>query len=293
MIQLMIADDERIERLVLRRTLEKYLGDTCQIHEAENGRQALAVYWENKIQIAILDIEMPGINGIQAAEEIRTQDPDCCIIFLTAFDDFHYAKQAVHVRAMEYLLKPYSERELLDVLDEAVRITRRRMDQVQPAVPSTPEAAAGSASQQAAVSGSPQQADAAGPAKADTSPAESGREEDAEEDSARILLLSQAIAAYVRQNYRNDISMQDAARAMNYSEAYFCKLFKQCFSCNFTAYLAEYRIGEAKKLLAIPTVNIKDIGKAVGYGDSNYFTKVFRRYTGVSPSEYRTKLLIK
>ena len=76
---------------------------------------------------------------------------------------------------------------------------------------------------------------------------------------------------------------------MNYSEAYFCKLFKQCFSCNFTAYLAEYRIGEAKKLLAVPTVNIKDIGKAVGYGDSNYFTKVFRRYTGVSPSEYRTK----
>ena len=283
MIQLMIADDERIERLVLRRTLEKYLGDTCQIHEAENGRQALAVYRENGIQIAILDIEMPGINGIQAAEEIRAKDPDCCIIFLTAFDDFHYAKQAVHVRAMEYLLKPYSERELLDVLDEAVRITKRRMVQIQPASPSAPGAAAG---------GAPQQAAAAKTAGAETSPAENGREEDAEEDSARMLLLSQAIAAYVRQNYRNDISMQDAARAMNYSEAYFCKLFKQCFSCNFTAYLSEYRVGEAKKLLAVPTVNIKDIGKAVGYGDSNYFTKVFRRYTGVSPTEYRTKLLI-
>ena len=283
MIQLMIADDERIERLVLRRTLEKYLGDTCQIHEAENGRQALALYRENGIQIAILDIEMPGINGIQAAEEIRAQDPDCCIIFLTAFDDFHYAKQAVHVRAMEYLLKPYSERELLDVLDEAVRITKRRMEQIQPGSPSAPDAAAGGAVQPAA---------AAKTAGAETSPAENGREEDPEEDSARMLFLSQAIAAYVRQNYRNDISMQDAARAMNYSEAYFCKLFKQCFSCNFTAYLSEYRIGEAKKLLAVPTVNIKDIGKAVGYGDSNYFTKVFRRYTGVSPSEYRTKLLI-
>ena len=283
MIQLMIADDERIERLVLRRTLEKYLGDTCQIHEAENGRQALALYRENWIQIAILDIEMPGINGIQAAEEIRAQDPDCCIIFLTAFDDFHYAKQAVHVRAMEYLLKPYSERELLDVLDEAVRITKRRMEQIQPGSPSAPDAAAGGAVQPAA---------AAKTAGAETSPAENGREEDPEEDSARMLFLSQAIAAYVRQNYRNDISMQDAARAMNYSEAYFCKLFKQCFSCNFTAYLSEYRIGEAKKLLAVPTVNIKDIGKAVGYGDSNYFTKVFRRYTGVSPSEYRTKLLI-
>ena len=92
---------------------------------------------------------------------------------------------------------------------------------------------------------------------------------------------------------KTKISMQDAAKAMNYSEAYFCKLFKQCFSCNFTAYLAEYRMEEAKKLLARPTVNIKDIGKAVGYGDSNYFTKVFRRYTGMSPSEYRAKLFIK
>ena len=106
MIQLMIADDERIERLVLRRTLEKYLGDTCQIHEAENGRQALALYRENGIQIAIVDIEMPGINGIQAAEGIRAQDPDCFIIFLTALDDFHYAKQAVHVLSLIHIFPP-------------------------------------------------------------------------------------------------------------------------------------------------------------------------------------------
>lgn len=271
MIQLMIADDERIERFVLRKTLDKYLGDICQIYEAENGRQALALYREKHIQIAILDIEMPGINGIQAAEEIRRCDPDCCIIFLTAFDDFHYARQAVHVRAMEYLLKPYTERELLDVLDEAVRLTRRRLENTSPA----PLLSASPASAQAP----------AGP-KADA-------DETDEENRSRILFLSQAIADYVRRNYQNEISMQDAAKAMNYSEAYFCKLFKQCFSCNFTAYLAEYRMEEAKKLLARPTVNIKDIGKAVGYGDSNYFTKVFRRYTGMSPSEYRAKLFIK
>ena len=43
----------------------------------------------------------------------------------------------------------------------------------------------------------------------------------------------------------------------------------------------------AKKLLEQPTVNVKDIGEAVGYGDSNYFAKVFKRVTGVSPTEYR------
>ena len=84
-----------------------------------------------------------------------------------------------------------------------------------------------------------------------------------------------------------DISMQELARTMNYSEPYFCKLFKQCFNKNFTSYLTEYRVEEAKKMLEQPTVNVKEIGKAVGYGDSNYFAKVFKRITGQSPTEYR------
>ena len=74
---------------------------------------------------------------------------------------------------------------------------------------------------------------------------------------------------------------------MNYSEAYFCKLFKQCFNKNFTAYLTEYRVKEAKKMLEQPTINVKDVGKAVGYTDSNYFTRVFKRVTGQTPTEYR------
>ena len=74
-----------------------------------------------------------------------------------------------------------------------------------------------------------------------------------------------------------DLSMQDVARMMNYSEAYFCKLFKQCFNRNFTSYLTEYRVEEAKKMLAEPTVNVKEIGKAVGYSDSNYFAKIYFR----------------
>ena len=44
---------------------------------------------------------------------------------------------------------------------------------------------------------------------------------------------------------------------------------------------------EAKRMLAMPTVNVKDIGRAVGYSDSNYFAKVFKRITGQSPTEYR------
>ena len=115
---MLIADDEMIERAVLYKMLNKNLEGQCEIYQAENGRQALELYEKEKIQIAVLDIEMPGINGIQAAEKIREKDKDCVIIFLTAFDEFAYAKKAITVRALDYLLKPWDEKELMLKLEK-------------------------------------------------------------------------------------------------------------------------------------------------------------------------------
>jgi AraC-like DNA-binding protein len=111
----------------------------------------------------------------------------------------------------------------------------------------------------------------------------------AEEDNEniRISLIREDIRTYIGTNYQNDISMQSAAQFMGYSEAYFCKLFKQCFRVNFSAYLNEYRIDKAKVMMADPRINIKDIGIACGYSDSNYFARVFKRITGQTPSDYR------
>lgn len=295
MYQVMIADDEVIERMVLHKTLKKHLGDICEIHQAENGREALKIYEEKKIQIAILDIEMPGINGIQTAEKIRETDPYCNIIFLTAFDEFNYAKKAITVRALDYLLKPYQEEELLSVMEEAIRLTEKRKDERR----AQPQAAAGQEGPQEPRG--PQETlgpkETPGPQEPRGPQGPQGLQEPAEGEGdvgesgyGRISKVSEIIRSYIGQHYMNDLSMQDVARMMNYSEAYFCKLFKQCFSCNFTAYLTQLRMEEAKKLLAEPTVNVKNVGEAVGYSDSNYFAKVFKRYTGSSPTEYRTEL---
>ena len=104
MYRLLVADDEIIERKVLLKTMQKNIEGQCELFQAENGREALEIYEKEKIQIAILDIEMPGINGIQAAEKIREKDKNCCIIFLTAYDEFSYAKKAITVRALDYIL---------------------------------------------------------------------------------------------------------------------------------------------------------------------------------------------
>ncbi|MEW4413470.1 response regulator [Clostridium sp. AN503] len=271
--RLLIADDEMIERKVLYKTLKARLGDQCEIFQAENGREAVRIHQEEKIQIAILDIEMPGINGIGAAEKIRETDRDCCIIFLTAFDEFSYAKKAITVRALDYLLKPYEEKELMLVLEEAMRLTEERMTLADPS--------AGSAVLEAAA------------AKSDPSAEALYEDEHAEVEAARLSRVMSMISGYIREHYMHEFSMQDVARIMNYSEAYFCKLFKQCFGQNFTSYLTEYRVNEAKKMLEQPTVNVKEVGKAVGYGDANYFAKVFKRITGQSPTEYRQEIFQK
>lgn len=249
MYQILIADDELIERTVLFKTLQKNYGDQCSIYKAANGREALELFREKEIHIAILDIEMPGINGLEAAVEMRKWKPECIILFLTAFDDFAYAKKAISVRALDYLLKPYQDDELFAVIEEALRLAKK--------------------------------------ARKATAAPETEKEYQDEGGQERLIMVAKNMKTYVQNHYANDISLQDAARAMNYSDAYFCKLFKQCFDKNFTSYLTEYRIEEAKKLLARPTSNVKEIGDAVGYPDSNYFAKVFKRITGFSPSEYR------
>ena len=296
MLRLLIADDEVIERKVLYKTLQKNVGDQCVIFQAENGRQALRVYEEEKIQIAILDIEMPGINGIEAAQKIREKDKECCIIFLTAFDEFSYAKKAITVRALDYLLKPYDEQELMLVVEEAMRLAAEFQANRQEAGYQANRPASGyqanrpaSSYQASRPAAGHQASQPAGPGQKNELPETGLPVGDDMEDGGQVRLskVTEIISHYIETNYMYDISMQDLARHMNYSEAYFCKLFKQCFNKNFTSYLTEYRVVEAKRMLAMPTVNVKDIGRAVGYSDSNYFAKVFKRITGQSPTEYR------
>ncbi|NBH73510.1 response regulator [Clostridiaceae bacterium] len=281
MVRILVADDEMLERAVLCKTLNKNLKGRCAIFQAENGREALQVYEEQRVQVVILDIEMPGINGIEAAERIRAKDKKCCIIFLTAFDEFAYARKAITVRALDYLLKPYEEKELMLVVEEAIRQAEE-----QAAGEKESDITGGHAkSKQAGLYGKEgYMAEGYGADFGCQAPASD------EYENSRLPGVKEMIEQYICGNYIYDISMQDLARAMNYSEAYFSKLFKQCFGRNFTSYLTEYRVGVAKRLLEDPMVNVKEIGKAVGYGDSNYFTKVFRRVTGASPTEYRAQI---
>ena len=117
--KLLVAEDELIERKVLCKTLQKYLGDLITLYEAKNGREAIEIFEREAPQAAILDIEMPGANGLEVARKIRETDKNCAILFLTGYDKFAYARQAISVRALDYLLKPLSAQGIMKVLRRA------------------------------------------------------------------------------------------------------------------------------------------------------------------------------
>ena len=259
-MKILVADDEAIERGLLRRKIEKYFGDSLEVLEARNGREALALFSEHRPRILILDIEMPGITGLEAAKRIREEDRECSILFLTAYDEFSYAQQAITVRALDYLLKPCEDTELVSAVEEAVRIATREREET-PA----PEAAA-----------VPEELEATG-------------EKDASRSAEDASGLRAFIGDYIARHYMEDIAVQDIAGLVGYSDVYFCKLFTQYFGQSFVSFLTDYRIGIAKERLLESGANVKQVGRSVGYADSNYFAKVFRRVVGESPTDYRNR----
>lgn len=117
MIKILIADDESYERSLLGEIIDKRFGREAEVRMAENGRLAVdaAALWA--ADVVLMDIEMPGVNGIEAARQILTQRPECKMIFVTAYSLFEYAHEAVKLGACDYILKPVEA----DDVERAIR----------------------------------------------------------------------------------------------------------------------------------------------------------------------------
>ncbi len=100
--------------------------------------------------------------------------------------------------------------------------------------------------------------------------------------------ISTAIYDFIHMNYsNNDFTIDMMSQALNLTSTYLSYIFKQETGETINHYLTQYRIKQAKQHLPNMSYKISNIGAMVGYGDNNYFAKVFKRTTGTSPSEFR------
>ncbi|MDZ7661440.1 LytTR family DNA-binding domain-containing protein [Thiohalophilus sp.] len=123
-MKILIVDDEPLARSRLQNLLEA-LPDLTVVGEARNGRQALELVQQHQPDVVLLDIRMPGMDGMEAATHLNKLANPPAIIFTTAYDQ--YALQAFKSHAVDYLLKPIKQQQLQHALQAATRLTRAQL----------------------------------------------------------------------------------------------------------------------------------------------------------------------
>jgi len=130
--RVLLVDDEPLARERLKRLLTEYPDFVCA-GEAGDGDEALAWLHSNSADLLLLDIQMPGMNGLDVAAQIQQQKNAPLIVFCTAYDE--HALQAFSVSALDYLLKPVHK-------DDLCRALQRAQPWLESKEKSTPPAAA-------------------------------------------------------------------------------------------------------------------------------------------------------
>ena len=261
MIRLLIADDEKLEREALAELVQRRFEREVVLEVAENGRKAAdtAVLWG--VDLILMDIEMPGMSGLDAARAVLAQRPSCRVIFVTAYSLFQYAHEAVHLGACDYLLKPVDPDELEASVRRAMRQieTERKLEELAAARPQ------------------PEQTDTE--EEAEDAPEES--------ENSQTALVMAHVRRYLEDNYMFDLSLDSVGEILHISPAYLSAQFKKYQKMNFLDCLTELRINAAKELLADPFRSSAEVASMVGYEDASYFARAFKKRTGMTPTQYR------
>lgn len=118
-MKILIADDESLARLRLQRLVEDISPEHVVYATASNGLEAVEQCLKQQPDLALLDIRMPTMDGLQAANEIAKAHPATHIVFVTAYDE--HALEAFDKNAIDYLLKPVKQARLQQAIDKAAR----------------------------------------------------------------------------------------------------------------------------------------------------------------------------
>lgn len=258
MYKLFIVDDESIEREAMRQILSRGMKDVEIVGEAANGNEAIRLTDEWVPDIILMDIKMPGVDGVEAVKIIRKSHPDMKFIMVSAYDTFEYARQVMHEGVKEYLLKPSKREEIVATVQRVIEevATQRKEKQLLEE--------AGIRLTRAV--------------------------DETQKPSDEVYGRLQEARRYIDEHYYEKIGLENVAGYVDLSPYYFSKLFKEQNRVSFIDYLTEIRIRSGKELLRQSHLNLKEICFRIGYHDPNYFSRVFKKVTGCSPKAYRRSL---
>ena len=241
MYKVMIVDDEPFAREGIVHDINWDSLDFTVCAVAKDGLQALEKYQETSPDLIISDINMPMCNGIEMLQRLRDQGSDIQIIFLTAYSEFDYARDALRLYAADYILKPFED----GTIETSVQKIIPKLVKTK-----TPQAI---------------------------------------NDTNRY--VKKAIE-YIKQNYANpNLSIYEIASHLEISEGHISRLFHKETSYTLAGYITSIRLEKAKNLLCKHNCRISEAAEQTGYTSVAYFSSLFKKRYGITPSEYQNQNL--
>lgn len=214
------------------------LFDEYNIIAVGSAQEALNILRRlNDIDLIVLDVMMPDMNGLELLAEIKKINTYAKVIIMTGYSSKDIAIEALRRNADEYVEKPFDIDEIKEIFERLLGENRNLNE--------------------AGVS-----------------------------DTQKKIRRAQRL---IERNYNKSLSLQDIAKEVFLDYKYFSRIFKEKSGKTFNAYKLGLRIASAKQLLRKCSYTVSQIAYKVGYQNPDSFMKMFKRLTGLTPSEYRNR----
>lgn len=251
MYKILVVEDEKIIRKGIIYGFDYEKMDCMVIGEARDGKEGVEQIKNLNPDIVITDINMPIMDAFEMFEE--TLEYSYSAIILSGYDEFENAKKAIKYGVCEFIVKPIEKEEMVESINRAIH--QREVSNNLYHVKHKKE-------EYRQIQIVPEMIS----------------------DSPNDLVLD--MIEYVKDHYSERFILDDVGDKIGYSANYLCKIFKKHTSVSFNDYLNRYRIQQAIDLLLTSDKKVYEIAYDCGFKEYKYFNKVFKKYIGVSASEY-------
>ena len=251
-MKLLIVDDEVFAIEGIKAGVNWEVLEFSEVLTANSYAQAVEIMEKNPAEIILCDIEMPNESGLELVAWVNEHHPMTECIILSCHDEFDFARQAVQLKCLDYILKPTRYDFLTGVLHKAIQTVKEKNHQ--------------------------NIMEGYGQLYIENLSKSSG---------AQTENIAEKTAHYIEQHLSEELSVGSLANMVYVSSDHLTRTFKKQYQCTVSDYILKKRMIMAGELIRQPGMTVTMLSDAVGFGNYSYFTEQFKKYYGMTPREYQ------
>lgn len=268
MLKVVLIDDEYFFRNSLKNNIEWEKYCFTIVGDVNNGKSGYELILSEKPDIALVDIMMPGMTGIELIKAVRDANITSRFIILSGYDEFKYAQQAISMGVSDYILKPIDFDILLSTLlkvKKEILSQKRHLEENENLKKQNKNFISKEFNTLSNIS----------------------FDSDKIESKYKSSEVSDRVEEFIRLNFsRTDLSVHTISNQLFLNYSYICTCFKRDKNITIGDFIINTRISKSIEMFRNGHINISTVSSLVGYESPNYFSKCFKKIVGVSPSDY-------